>query len=123
MGLSLAYDLPVIRTTEIYYIVFGILTLVGGIIGYAKVKSLPSLVAGILYGIALIVAGIFIFTGQPDHVNNIKVGLIVGLLATAGLAGQFIPKVMLNRAAPHVIIMAILSAVGMVLTLIAFNGK
>ena len=113
----------VIRATEIYYLSFGTLTLLGGIVGYVKAKSLPSLVMGVLYGVALIVAGLLIFNGQTGNVNNVKVGLIVGLLATAGLAGQFVPKVMVNRAAPHVIVMALLSAVGMVLTLISFTGK
>ncbi|MEI6562635.1 MAG: TMEM14 family protein [Verrucomicrobiota bacterium] len=112
-----------LQATEIYYLVFGALTLLGGIVGYVKAKSLPSLILGVLYGVALIAAGILLFNGQPDHLKNVKVGLIVGLLATAGLAGQFIPKVMVNRAAPHVIVMALLSAVGMVLTLIAFSGK
>ena len=123
IGFGFAYDPYVIHATEIYYLVFGTLTLLGGIVGYIKVKSLPSLVLGIVYGIALISAGILLFNGSPDHLKNVKVGLIVGLLATAGLAGQFIPKVMVNRAAPHVIVMALLSAVGMALTLIAFSGK
>ncbi len=115
-----AYDPYVIQATEIYYIVFGALTLLGGIVAYARVKSLPSLLLGVLLGIALIGAGLLLFNGQT---NNLKVGLILGLLATAGLAGLFIPKVMINRAAPHVILMAVLSAIGMVLTLIAFTGK
>lgn len=123
IGFGFAYDPSVIQATEIYYLVFGTLTILGGIVGYIKVKSLPSLVMGVLYGVALIAAGILLFNGQPDHLKNVKVGLIVGLLATAGLAGQFIPKVMVNRAAPHVILMALLSAVGMVLTLIVFSGK
>jgi uncharacterized membrane protein (UPF0136 family) len=122
-GFSFAYDPFVIQATEIYYLIFGLLTLVGGIMGYVKAKSLPSLVMGLLYGGALLSAGVLLFNGAPDQMKNVKVGLILGLLATAGLAGQFIPKVMVNRAAPHVIVMALLSAVGMVLTLIAFTGK
>ncbi|MEI7957644.1 MAG: TMEM14 family protein [Verrucomicrobiota bacterium] len=112
-----------IQATEIYYIVFGALTLLGGTVGYLKAKSLPSLIAGMLFGIALIAAGVLLLNGQAGNTKFIKVGLILGLLATAGLAGQFIPKVMINRAAPHVIAMAVLSAVGMVLTLISFTGK
>ena len=123
MGFGFAYDPCVIRTTEIYYIVFGTLTLLGGIMGYVKVKSLPSLITGVLLGLVLIGAGLLLFNGQTENIKNVKVGLILGLLATAGLAGLFIPKVMLNRAAPHVILMALLSAIGMALTLIAFTGK
>ncbi|MCX6967955.1 MAG: TMEM14 family protein [Verrucomicrobia bacterium] len=113
----------VIQATEIYYLVFGALTLLGGIMGYVKVKSLPSLVMGVTWGLVLIGAGLLLFNGQTSNVKNLKVGLILGLLATAGLAGLFIPKVMINRAAPHVILMAVLSAIGMVLTLISFTGK
>jgi len=126
MGFRFAYDPFVIQATEIYYIVFGALTLLGGIVGYVKVKSLPSLITGVLFGLALIGAGILIFNGQTANPNNVKVGLILGLLATVGLAGQFIPKVMINRAAPHVILMALLSGIGMAMTLIAwiaFSGK
>ena len=112
----------VIQATEIYYIIFGVLTLLGGIVGYAKAKSLPSLITGLIYGLTLLAAGILIFYGQTS-VNLVKMGLILGLLATAALAGQFIPKVMMNRAAPHVIVMAVLSGIGMVMTLIAFAGK
>ena len=122
-GSGFAYDPRVIQATEIYYIVFGALTLLGGTVGYLKAKSLPSLIAGVLFGIALIAAGVLLLNGQAGNTKFIKVGLILGLLATAGLAGQFIPKVMINRAAPHVIAMAVLSAVGMVLTLISFTGK
>ena len=122
-GSGFAYDPRVIQATEIYYIVFGALTLLGGTVGYLKAKSLPSLIAGVFFGIALIAAGVLLLNGQAGNTKFIKVGLILGLLATAGLAGQFIPKVMINRAAPHVIAMAVLSAVGMVLTLISFTGK
>jgi uncharacterized membrane protein (UPF0136 family) len=96
------------------------LTLLGGIVGYAKVKCAPPLAIGLIFGITLVGAGILLLWGQT---NTIKMGLILGLLATAGLSGLFIPKVMMNRAAPHVIAMAILSGLGMVLTLIAFAGK
>jgi uncharacterized membrane protein (UPF0136 family) len=114
----LAYDPPVIEATEIYYIVFGIVTFLGGVIGYAKAKSTPSLVIGLIFGITLVSAGILLLCGQT---NTIKLGLILGLLSTAVLSGLFIPKVMMNRAAPHVIAMAVLSGAGLVLTLIALG--
>lgn len=112
----------VIETTEIYYFVLGVLTLLGGVVGYWNAKSVPSLVWGILGGVTLIVAGFLICYGQT-HEEYLTPGLILGLLATAGLAGQFIPKVMINRALPHVIAMAILSGLGLILTLISFAKK
>ena len=117
-----AYDPRVIQATEIYYIVFGALTLLGGIVGYLKAKSWPSLLAGVLFGLALIGAGTLMIYGAT-YPNYLMPGKILGLLATAGLAGWFIPKVMMNRAAPHVIAMAVLSAIGMVLMLIVFGTK
>ena len=112
----------VIETTEIYYFVFGFLTLLGGVVGYWKAKSVPSLVLGLICGLTLAGAGGLIHYGDT-HVEYLTPGLILGLLATAGLAGQFIPKVMVNRAPPHVIAMAILSGIGLLLTLIAFAKK
>ena len=113
----LAYDACVIHATEIYYIIFGVLTFAGAIIGYAKARNLPWLIIGILTGGVLVTAGGLILYGQT---NTIKIGLVLGLLAMATLSGLFIPKLMMNRAAPQVIVMAILSGVGMVLTLISF---
>ena len=100
-----------------YYFVFGVLTLVGGIIGFLQAKSLPSLIAGTLCGLVLIAAGLLAVYGK------VNVALILGILVSVVLAGQFIPKVMLNRAPIQAILMAGLSAVGVVLTLIAFTKK
>jgi len=77
---------------------------------------------GVICGLTLVAAGFLIYYGKT-HAGTLNAALILGLLATAGLSGQFIPKVMINRALPHVIIMAVLSGIGMVLTLIAFAQK
>lgn len=102
---------------KIYYLVFGALTILGGVIGFVKAKSRASLIAGSITGLVLIASGILI--GQ----NAIVPGLVIGLLISVALAGQFIPKVMVNRAPPHVILMAVLSAVSLILTLISFAKK
>ncbi|MEI6349700.1 MAG: TMEM14 family protein [Verrucomicrobiota bacterium] len=107
----------VIDATEIYYFILGGLTILGGIIGYVKAKSVPSIIAGTLFGLILAGAGALMVFG------NTQPGLILGILATVAMAGQFIPKVMGSRAAPHVIVMAILSAIGVILTLISFAKK
>ena len=112
----------VIETTVIYYFVFGVLTLLGGLVGYWKTKSIQALALGLICGLTLVGAGFLVSYGDT-HVEYLTPGLILGLLATAGLSGQFIPKVMINRAPPHVIAMAILSGFGLLLTLIAFAKK
>ncbi len=106
-----------LNITKIFYLVFGVLTILGGIIGFVKAKSRASLIAGGICGAVLLLAGGLIFYG------NVIAGLILGLLVTVALAGQFVPKVMLNRAPIHSIVMAILSALGLVFTLISFAKK
>ena len=100
-----------------FYFVFGALTLIGGIIGFLRAKSLPSLMAGLFCGLVLVAAGLLVVYGK------VNVALILGILVSVALAGQFIPKVMLNRAPIQAILMAALSALGVVLTLIAFAKK
>lgn len=106
-----------VEVTQIYYFVFGALTLLGGIIGCIKAKSLPSLIAGTLCGLILIAAGILLGSLAPDFV---KLGLILGILVSVALAAQFVPKVMVSRAPIHAIIMAVLSAGALAVTLISF---
>jgi len=109
----------VIQVAGIYYFVFGVLTVLGGIVGYWKTKRLQPLSVAVICGLTLLVAGGLLSCGETYLMS----GLILGMLATAGLSGQFIPQVMTNRAAPQVILMAVLSGIGMLLTLIAFAKK
>jgi len=48
---------------KIYFIIFGILTIAGGIIGYVKAASVPSIIAGGITGILLLVAAFLL----PEH--------------------------------------------------------
>lgn len=101
----------------IYYLIFGILTIAGGTLGYLKAKSRLSLGIGGGVGLVLIGSAVAIYLGRTNA------GLIIGLLASAALAGQFIPKVAMGRAPIHAIIMAVLSAISLILTIIAFTEK
>jgi uncharacterized membrane protein (UPF0136 family) len=44
--------------TQYYYIFFGIVAIVGGALGYARAKSIPSVIAGGISGGLLILAGL-----------------------------------------------------------------
>ncbi|AOW99332.1 MAG: hypothetical protein F6J90_01345 [Moorea sp. SIOASIH] len=46
-------------------LLYGILALIGGIMGYAKAKSKISLISGLISGLLLIFAGIMQLQGQP----------------------------------------------------------
>jgi uncharacterized membrane protein (UPF0136 family) len=101
---------------KVYFIVFGILTIAGGIIGYVRAGSMPSIIAGSISGILLLVAAFLL----PDHrVAGLAIGLIVSLL----LAGQFIPKfIRIGKAMPAGM-MSILSVIGIIMAIVAWMKK
>src|SRR5437762_2801317 len=59
--------------------VYGMLVLIGGVIGWVKAKSKPSLISGIAFGVALIVVGIGVDQGHSMEVW--LAGGLAGLLA------------------------------------------
>lgn len=63
-------------------IAYGILAVVGGIIGYVQAKSKASLISGSISGILLIIAGILQLQGQ-------SAGLILATVITAVLVIVF----------------------------------
>jgi uncharacterized membrane protein (UPF0136 family) len=101
---------------KIYFIVFGILTIAGGVIGYVKAGSMPSIIAGSISGILLLVAAFLL----PDHrVAGLATGLIISLL----LAGQFIPKFIRTGKAMPAGMMSVLSAIGIIMAIVALTKK
>ncbi len=106
-----------IDVAKVFYLIFGFLTLLGGVIGFVKAKSRASLIAGGLCSLALFGAGALMFT------NHINYGLILGLLVSVALAGQFVPKVLMGRAPIHSLLMALLSSASLIITLITLTKK
>jgi uncharacterized membrane protein (UPF0136 family) len=101
---------------KIYFIVFGALTIVGGIIGYVKAGSAPSIIAGSITGILLLVAAFIL----PEHrVAGLLTALVVSLL----LAGQFVPKFIRTGKAMPAGMMSILSVIGIIVGIVAWLKK
>ena len=50
--------------TAYIVLVYGILVAAGGVIGYVKSKSMPSLISGLLFGTLLIGCSVFILNGD-----------------------------------------------------------
>jgi uncharacterized membrane protein (UPF0136 family) len=105
-----------LEATRIYFLVFGVLTIAGGIMGYVKARSVVSIVAGAITGILLIVAGWML----PDHR---ELGLSVGLFTSAILAGQFIPRFLRTRRLVPPGLMSVLSVVGIILAIVAWVAR
>jgi len=104
------------ETSKIYFLIFGVLTIAGGIVGYLKAGSAPSIIAGSITGILLIVAALLL----PEHrAAGLAVGLIISLL----LAAQFIPKFIRTGKVMPAGLMSVLSAIGIVVAVLAWLKK
>ena len=71
--------------TQLYFLIFGALTIVGGVIGYVKAQSVPSIVAGAITGVLLLIAGFIL----PQHRTA---GIVAAFVISLLLAAQFVPK-------------------------------
>jgi uncharacterized membrane protein (UPF0136 family) len=114
---ALAYRLALMFTpAKIYFLIFGLLTIAGGVIGYVKAGSTPSIIAGSITGVLLLIGAWLI----PEHR---AAGLIVVLVVSLLLALQFIPKFIRGGKVMPAGLMSILSVIGLVLAVVAWFRK
>ena len=101
---------------KIYFIVFGILTIAGGVVGYVKAGSMASIVAGGITGVLLLV-GAFLL---PEYrIVGLATACIVSLL----LAAQFVPKFLRTGRVMPAGMMSILSVIGIIVAIVAWLKK
>ena len=105
-----------IAFAKFYYLIFGLLTFVGGIIGYVKAHSWISLIAGSICGALLLLAA-FLLPGKPQP------AFILALFVSVALAGQFVPKFIESKAPFPAGVMSLLSLAGLVVTLLAWYKR
>jgi uncharacterized membrane protein (UPF0136 family) len=96
-----------IGPARIYFIVFGVLTIAGGIVGYVKAGSVASIVAGSISGVLLLISAFML----PSYR---VAGLIIALLVSLLLAAQFIPKFFRTGKVMPAGLMAVLSVLGII---------
>jgi len=115
---GLDYESPtsLVDATQLYFLIFGALTIIGGVIGYVKAGSLPSIIAGAVTGVLLIVAGWIL----PA---NRMVGIVTALIISLLLAAQFVPKFIRTGKAMPAGVMSILSVIGIAVAIIAWLKK
>lgn len=101
---------------KIYFIVFGVLTILGGLIGYLKAGSTISLVAGSIAGVLLLVGAFLI----PSHQTA---GLVIALIVSLLLAAQFVPKLFSGGKFMPAGMMSILSVLGILVAILAWVRK
>ena len=102
--------------TSIYFLIFGALTIIGGVIGYVKAQSVPSIIAGAITGILLLIAGWIL----P---NNRMVGLVMAFVVSLLLAAQFVPKFFRTWKVMPAGLMSILSVIGLIVVIVAWLKK
>ena len=105
-----------IGPAKIYFIVFGLLTIVGGVIGYAKAGSTASIIAGSISGILLLGAAYLL----SDH---LALGLAVAALISILLAGRFVPAFIKTGHLMPAGLMSVLSVIGIIVAIVAWMKK
>jgi uncharacterized membrane protein (UPF0136 family) len=104
------------EAAKIYFVIFGALTIVGGIVGYVKAGSMASIVAGSITGVLLIVAAFLL----PQYR---AVGLATGFVISLLLAAQFVPKFIRTGRVMPAGMMSILSVIGLIAAIVAWVKK
>ncbi len=104
------------EVTKIYFILFGVLTIAGGIVGYVKAGSVASIIAGSITGVLLLVAA---FLLRQHRAVGLATALVISLL----LAVQFVPKFLQTGRVMPAGMMSILSVIGVIAAIVAWIKK
>jgi uncharacterized membrane protein (UPF0136 family) len=101
------------EAAKIYFVVFGILTIAGGIVGYVKAGSVVSVIAGAITGVLLLIAAFLL----PEHR---AIGLATALVVSLLLAAQFVPKFLRTGRIMPAGVMSVLAAIGIIAAIVAW---
>ena len=96
--------------------VFGVLTIAGGVVGYVKAGSVASIIAGSITGVLLLVAAFLL----PEHR---AIGLATAFIISLLLAAQFAPKFIRTGRVMPAGMMSILSVIGGIAAIVAWVKK
>jgi len=101
---------------KIYFLVFGVLTIAGGVVGYVKAGSVASIIAGSITGVLLLVAAFLL----PEHR---AIGLATAFIISLLLAAQFAPKFIRTGRVMPAGMMSVLSVIGVIAAIVAWMKK
>lgn len=106
-----------IPIAKIALFVFGLFTLVGGVMGYVKAGSTASLIAGGISGLLLLAAGFMVQRGM------IAPGLITGAVISLALVGHFLRIFLDTHKMMPAGITSVLGIISLVLCVVALVKK
>jgi uncharacterized membrane protein (UPF0136 family) len=103
-----------------YFLGFGLVSLVLGILGYVRARSVASLYAGGLSGILLAASALMAArrASAPDLFNY---GYLICLLLSAALLGRFLPGFLKTKKLYPAGLMALLSVLGVAAGILALS--
>jgi uncharacterized membrane protein (UPF0136 family) len=104
------------EAAKIYFIVFGVLTVAGGVVGYVKAGSVASIIAGSITGVLLLVAAFLLSERRA-------IGLATAFIISLLLAAQFAPKFIRTGRVMPAGMMSILSVIGIIVAIVAWVKK
>src|SRR4030095_3113465 len=102
--------------TRLYFLIFGALTIGAGVSGDVKAGSVPSIIAGAITGILLLIAGYIL----PEHR---AAGLVTAFVVSLLLAGQSVSKLIRTGKVMPAGLMSIWSVIGIVVVIVAWLKK
>ena len=105
-----------IGPAKIYFIIFGLLTIIGGVMGYVRAGSMASIIAGSVSGILLLVAAYLM------GINTVA-GLALAAVVSILLAGRFVPAFIKNGEFMPAGMMSVLSVIGIIMAILAWMKK
>jgi len=97
-----------------FFLLFGLLSIAGGLLGWKKAGSKASLIAGGLSGVLLLIAAAMILS------REVKIGLIMGGVTALLLAGRFVPAFLRTKKWMPQGMMAACAVVALALTTAAW---
>lgn len=102
---------------QYYLLAFGLITVLGGVMGYVKARSRASLIAGGVSGALLLIAGRLLST-------HLGAGALLALVVSLALLGRFTPALARGKRLPAVYLvpLAAIGAVVAILLLLASWG-
>ena len=110
----MCYEAAMTSVAALFFVLFGVLSIAGGVIGWKKAGSKASLIAGGISGALLLVAAASAFSGK------VTVGLALGGVTALLLAGRFVPAYLKTRKSMPQGMMALCSLVALALTAAAW---
>jgi len=105
---------PVMENVAIEVWVYGVIMILGGIAGFARVGSKASLISGVGFGLMLLLSGIGVWNGSQ---NSLIMAILIALLLVVLFAIRYVKK---RRFMPAGVL-AILSLMAVVMFTLALK--